>query len=83
MLQSSTMMNKKIITTKILPKLASDHKPIRLLLEDEEDLGPILFRFSPLWIEREGFIETVKAAWAKTFMGSPSYVWEKKLKTTK
>lgn len=76
-------MNKKIIITKILPKLASDHKPIQLLLEDEEDLGPIPFRFSPLWIKREGFIETVKAVWAKTFMGSPSYVWEQKLKARK
>lgn len=28
MVQSSIMMKKKIITTKILPKLASDHKPI-------------------------------------------------------
>eukprot|EP00253_Pinus_taeda_P034374 PITA_34374 len=83
MVQSSVMMNKKIIITKILPKLASDHKPIQLLLEDEEDLGPIPFRFSPLWIEREGFTKTVKAAWAKTFMGSPSYVWEQKLKATK
>ena len=67
-------MNKKIITTKILPKLASDHKPIQLLLEDEEDMGPIPFRFSPLWIEKEGNIETMKATWAKTFMGPPSYV---------
>eukprot|EP00253_Pinus_taeda_P019656 PITA_19656 len=60
LVQSSIMMNKKIIITKILPKLASDHKPIQLLLEDEEDLGPIPFRFSPLWIEREGFLEMIK-----------------------
>jgi hypothetical protein len=77
------MMNKKIITTKILPKLTSDHKPVQLILEDEEDLGPIPFRFSPLWIERDGFIDTVKAAWAKSFTGSSSYVWEQKLKATK
>lgn len=83
MVQSSIMMNKKIIITKILRKLASDHKPIQLLLEDEEDLEPIPFRFSPLWTEKEGYIETVKAAWDKTFTGSPSYVWEKKLKATK
>jgi len=76
-------MNKKIIITKILPKLASDHKPIQLLLEDEEDLGPIPFRFSTLWIEKEGYIETVKAAWDNSFTGSPSYVWEQNLKATK
>eukprot|EP00253_Pinus_taeda_P023152 PITA_23152 len=67
----------------MLDQLASDHKPIQLLLEDEKDLGPIPFRFNPLWIEKEGFEETVKAAWGKPVLGSPSYVWEKKLKATK
>eukprot|EP00253_Pinus_taeda_P028094 PITA_28094 len=83
MVQGSIMMKKKIIITKILAKLASDHKPIQLLLEDEKDLGPIPFRFSPLWIEKEGFEETIKAAWGKPVLGSPSYVWEQKLKATK
>eukprot|EP00253_Pinus_taeda_P024895 PITA_24895 len=83
LVQSSIMMNKKIIITKILPKLTSDHKPIQLLLEEEEDLGPIPFRFSPLWIEREGFLDTVKEAWSKPINGSTSYVWEQKLKATK
>lgn len=83
MVQISIMMKKKIIITKFLPKLASDHKPIQLLLEDEKDLGPIPFRFSPLWIEKEGFEEIVKAAWDKPVSGSPSYFWEQKLKETK
>lgn len=82
-LVQSLLMNKKIITTKILPKLSSDHKPIQLCLEDEEDLGPIPFRFSPQWIEREGFMDTVKASWNTPIAGSPSFVWEQKLKLTK
>eukprot|EP00253_Pinus_taeda_P031381 PITA_31381 len=83
LVQTSLLMNKKIITTKILPKLSSNHKPIQLCLEDEEDLGPIPFRFSPLWIEREGFFETVKTTWASSITGSPSFIWEQKLKLTK
>lgn len=83
LVQTSLLMNKKIITTKNLPKLSSDHKPIQLCLEDEEDLEPIPFRFSPQWIEREGFFETVKAAWDTSITGSPSFVWEQKLKLTK
>jgi ribonuclease HI/exonuclease III len=83
LVQGSLIMGKKIIKNKILPKLTSDHKPIQLLIEEEEDLGPLPFRFSPLWIEREGFYETVKEAWAKAFTGSSSYVWEQKLKATK
>jgi len=82
-LVQGALMTKKIITTKILPKLTSDHKPVQLSLEDEEELGPIPFRFSPLWLEREGFFDTVKAAWSEPFSGSPSYVWEQKLKATK
>jgi hypothetical protein len=72
LVQSSIMMNKKIITTKILPKLTSDHKPIQLLLDEEEELGPIPFRFSPLWIDRGDYLETVNSAWTKHFSGSPS-----------
>eukprot|EP00253_Pinus_taeda_P032424 PITA_32424 len=83
LVQGALMMNKKIITTKILPKLTSDHKPVQLILEDEEDLGPIPFRFSPLWTERDGFIDIVKTSWAKPVTGSSSYVWEQKLKATK
>ena len=39
---------KTTISTKILPKLTSDHHPISLLFEKEQDLGPISFRFNPL-----------------------------------
>ena len=50
---------KNIISSKILPKLSSDHNPVSLLLEKDEELGPILFKFSPLWIDRAGFFDVV------------------------
>jgi hypothetical protein len=83
MVQGSLIMGKKLISNKILPKLTSDHKPILLHIEEEEDLGPLPFRFSPTWIEREGFFETVKKAWDKAYTGSSSYIWEQKMKATK
>jgi len=49
LLQSTFLSEEKIISTKILPKLTLDHKPILLLIEEEEKLGPIPFQFSPLW----------------------------------
>ena len=49
LISSSLMMDNRIVFTKILPKLTSDHKPILLCLKEEEDLGPLPFRFSPLW----------------------------------
>ena len=48
LVQNTLLMERKLISTTILPKLTSDHKPILLTLEDEENLGPIPFRFSPL-----------------------------------
>ena len=72
-----------VISTQIFPKVTSDHHPITLKVEKEEDLGPIPFRFSPLWIEREGFLYIVFQAWTQYVEGSPSFVWEQKLKKTK
>ena len=43
LVQSSFLWKKKIISSSILPKLTSNHKPIMLQLDDEEDLGPIPF----------------------------------------
>jgi len=77
-LQSSLLLENLHISTKLLPKLTSDHKPILLLMAPEDDLGLIPFKFSPLWIEKEGFLDTVQFAW-----DTPSYVWEQKLKATK
>ena len=71
---NSLLDGKTIISTKILPKLMSDHHPISLLFEKEEELGPIPFKFNPLWIERFGFMDIVMHACAQYVVGSPSFV---------
>eukprot|EP00253_Pinus_taeda_P008465 PITA_08465 len=83
LINNSLMMDSRIVFTKILPKLTSDHKPILICLKKEEDLGPLPFRFSPLWVGMDGFLETVQAAWRMEVYGSPSFVWEQKLKNVK
>ena len=50
---------------------------------DNEDLRPIPFWFSPLWIDRDGFLAIVINAWSIPVIGSPYFVWERKLKNTK
>ena len=56
----STLIDEKTnISSKILPKLSSDHHPISLLFEKDEELGPIPFRFTPLWINKDGFLDVV------------------------
>ena len=83
LVHSSLLADKTIISSSILPKISSDHKPILLQIEDEEDLGPIPFRFSPLWKDRDGFMSIVTIAWDLLVVGSPNFVWERKLKNIK
>ena len=66
-----------------MPKLLSDHHPISLIFEKEDELGPIPFRFSPLWTERDGFMDIVGQAWSQYVDDSPSFISEQKLKRTK
>lgn len=47
----------------ILASSISDHKPIKLELLAHLDLGPIPFRFSPLWVKEPDFMQTVKECW--------------------
>ena len=53
------------------------------MFEKEEDLGTITFHFSPLWIERDGFLDSVSQVWSQYVDESPSFIWEQKLKITK
>lgn len=70
-------------TSKILPNLTSDHKPILLNLSRDGNLGPIPFHFSPLWIQQEGFQEVVSESWNRPVQGSPFFVWEEKIRGLK
>ena len=49
-LVQSSLLDDNILSSKILPKLTSDHHPIALLLEKEENLGPL-----PFWFILSGF----------------------------
>ena len=59
LVQSTMLMERRLISSKIIPNLTLDHKPILLSLEEEENLGPIPFIFSPLWSSKDGFLDTV------------------------
>ena len=72
-----------LASSKILPHCTSDHKPILLELALDHDLGPIPFRFSPLWIQQEDFMQVVSDSWETQVKGSPSFIWEAKIKKLK
>ena len=71
------LMDRTIISSNILPKITSNHHPISLQVEKEENLGPIPFRFSPIWIEREGFWDIVTQVWSQYIGGSPRFFGNK------
>jgi ribonuclease HI/exonuclease III len=70
-------------SSEILQAYTSDHKPISLSLTLGEKLGPIPFRFCPLWVTSEGFLELVLESWKKSVSGSPFFIWEEKLRRLK
>eukprot|EP00253_Pinus_taeda_P009752 PITA_09752 len=53
----------------ILPNSISDNKPIKLELIAHLDLGPIPFRFSPLWTKEPDFMQIVKDCWNQSVKG--------------
>lgn len=67
----------------ILPCSTFDHKPIKLELVSQLDLGFIPFRFSPLWAKEFDFTQIVKDICFQWVKGSPFFVWEEKLRRVK
>lgn len=83
LIQSSHLLLGLNVNMSILPNSTSDHKPIKLLLTGQRNLGPIPFRFSPLWINQKDFRERVEEICKLPVNGSPFFVWEEKLKRVK
>ena len=61
----------------------SDHKPIMLEMLDHMDLGPIPFRFNPLWVKDPEFLNLVQDSWKVPMKGSPFFIEEEKLRRLK
>ena len=83
LVHSSFLSMGLLASSKILPHCTSDHKPILLELAIEQDLGPIPFRFSQLWIQHDDFLQTVANSWNAQSKGSSSFIWETKIKRLK
>eukprot|EP00253_Pinus_taeda_P004529 PITA_04529 len=64
----------------ILNVATSDHYPITLNLQLHCPLGPIPFKYSANWNRLPAAREVVYAAWTQHVEGSPTHIWETKLK---
>eukprot|EP00253_Pinus_taeda_P005038 PITA_05038 len=67
----------------ILNTSASDHYPITLTLEAHCPLGPIPFKYSPLWNWILVVRDIVQKTWNHHVEGLPGFIWETKLKRVK
>eukprot|EP00253_Pinus_taeda_P024611 PITA_24611 len=67
--------------TKILSSTASDHFPILLTMESHLHLGPIPFRYNPLWRNNSSAKAIIEATWKQHIEGSPSHIWETKIRS--
>eukprot|EP00253_Pinus_taeda_P033267 PITA_33267 len=69
--------------TKVLNSTVSDHFPILLTLDSHSQLGPIPFRYNPLWRSNAEAAAIIEATWNHHVEGSPSFIWEMKIKNTR
>jgi ribonuclease HI/exonuclease III len=83
LLQSSFLTLGLRASSKLLPHYTSDHKPIALSIRPSAALGPIPFKFSPLWPAQSDFFSLVQLSWKTPVTGSPFFVWEEKLRRLK
>jgi ribonuclease HI/exonuclease III len=83
LVQSSFLLLGLEASMHILPCSVSDHKPIKLEFLAQQNLGPIPFRFSPLWVKEPDFMKKVKESWREPVKGSPFFIWEEKLRRVK
>jgi exonuclease III len=79
LVQSSFMLLGLTPSSSILPHSVSNHKPIMLEVSHDRNLRPIPFRFSPAWLQYEGFQDLVTKIWNETVRGSAFFIWEEKL----
>jgi ribonuclease HI/exonuclease III len=83
LIQSSFLTLGLRASSKFLPHYTSDHKPIALSIRPCASLGPIPFKFSPLWPAQKDFVILVQRSWETPVNGSPFFVWEEKLRRLK
>jgi len=83
LIQFSFLTFDLLASFKILPNFFSDHNPILLDLSLGKNLGPLPFRFSPLWIHQEGFQEVVSTTWNRQIQCLTFFIWEEKLRGLK
>lgn len=83
LIQDSIITDYKVVTSNIIPSAALDHKHIIIKVKESEKLGPLPFRYNPLWDNHEEVRTLISTMLNQNINGSLSFVWESKLKNIK
>ena len=80
-LVSTTFIQKYLLpSSHIISSATSHHKPISISFSLPSNLGPIPFRFNPLWLNNTKTLDLIQSAWNTSIYGSPRFIWESKLR---
>ena len=83
-LVSTSFLQKDLFPSSFIISSATlDYKPITLLLAPPTNLYPIPFRFNSLWLNNDNTLEIIHTAWNSTFLSSPNFIWESKLRVVR
>ena len=83
-LVSTSFLQKDLFPSSFIISLATlDYKPITLLLAPPTNLYPIPFRFNSLWLNNDNTLEIIHTAQNSTFLSSPNFIWESKLRVVR
>jgi hypothetical protein len=83
LIHSSLLLLPLNILSQIVPWGISYHHPISLSFDKEENMGPIPFKFNPIWMESPYFLPLISSIWSIWVDGTPVYIWEQKIKKAK
>jgi len=72
-----------LVTSQIIPSVASNHKPIAIKFGESKKFGPLPFRYNPLWINSKNVRNLVARDWKQSINGSQSIFLEEKIKNVK
>lgn len=83
LIHSSWILQGLDSSSSILVKSESDHCLISLKFVKKEDLGAIPFKYNPKWLKEDRFLDIIKMTRLTLVQGSPTFVWEVKLRAVK
>jgi exonuclease III len=64
LIHSSILLRPLNISSQIVPWGISDHRPIALSFDKVENMGPIPFKFNPIWLDSPDFLPLISSVWS-------------------